>query len=109
MKMGIRSIRIALILASFYICTCGGLDDPQIESLMPKSGKAGEIVDIVGERFLTRVGTVAFGGKTARIYFWSDQRVRVRVPHGLSGETLVVLKSRTGRPSNAFDFYIEGS
>ena len=50
-------------------------------------------------------GTVAFGGRAARVRAWEDGRLVVEIPAG-AGATRVVVTAG-GRSSNAVDFQIE--
>lgn len=100
-----RILVFSLILSTF---ACSDPTDPWIEAIVPSSGASGDVVDVVGERFGGVDRGVTFGGVNAEILFWNDQRVRVRVPEGLQGLTIVVVMI-DGRPSNAVDFTVSSA
>lgn len=100
---------LVLALAAVTCWSCG--DDPvapRIERVLPDSGRAGTVVDIVGERFGGSERAVHFGAVAARIQFWQQGRVRVEVPGGPAGLVPLVV-TVDGRPSPAADFFVETS
>jgi len=96
-----------LLLLLALTAACG--DDarnPLIEAILPPHAAPGELVDIVGERFGGGAHQVSFGGSAAEVMLWQDRRVRVEVPSGASGLTVVVL-TVDGMPSNAVSFTVD--
>lgn len=105
-------LTVGAVLLAFIGALLGGCGDeaidPWIEAVLPDHAAAGEVVEVVGERFAGAARSVAFGGHPAQVLTWSDRRARTRVPDGagLSGVTVVVV-SVDGRPSNPVSFVVE--
>ncbi len=99
---------LLLVLAALALLSgCGeALSDPTITAVLPQQGVAGAEVDILGDRFQGSSRFVSFGGVQASILLWEAGRVRVQVPEGPLGQTLVVV-TIDGRPSNAISFLVE--
>jgi serine protease len=79
---------------------------PRISSISPSSGNAGTIVTLNGFLFGTSQGTssVSFGGVPATEYVsWSDSKIVVKVPAGVSGQVGVTVKVGSS-VSNAVPF-----
>lgn len=104
-----RLTAAALSLLALVIVGCADeAIDPWVEAIMPDHAPAGEVVEVVGERFSGEERSVAFGGHPAQVLNWGDRRARTRVPDvaGLSGATVVVV-TVDGRPSNPVSFVVE--
>ncbi len=81
---------------------------PSITSLSPDHGKAGDAVEIVGQRFGATQGSgaVSFNGTGAAITTWSEARITATVPAGArSGDVVVTV---AGMASRGVPFTIEG-
>lgn len=79
---------------------------PRIRTLTPTHGGVGTTVTITGLGFRAKRGTskVFFGSKAATKYvFWSDSKIKVKVPPISVGEKKVRVKTPLGR-SNAVIF-----
>lgn len=76
---------------------------PQLVSVAPSSGRAGDVVALTGSNFGTvqGSGTVTFSGIEAVVLTWSDTEVVVEVPDAGSGPVIV---SQDGLASNAVSF-----
>ncbi|MFH1131242.1 MAG: IPT/TIG domain-containing protein [Pseudomonadota bacterium] len=86
---------------------CGGDDflGPRNVMVVPSEARVGEMVDLVGSGFDGENRFVTFGGKSANVAFWESGRVRVIVPGGVFGETLIVV-TVDGRRSGAVPFTV---
>ena len=73
-------------------------------TLSPSSGPVGTEVTIMGSHFGTTQGTVSFGGTTGEIESWSDTRIVVEVPEGLTAgaKTVAVTVNGTARTVGTF-------
>ena len=103
----------SLSLAVLQGCSDLGTDPPTppvtpvIFRVQPDSAAIGDTLTIVGSHFgsMQSSSTVHVGGVVAdAVLFWSDSTILVRVPHGLSGGTIVVTVS--GAPSNVRAFLL---
>jgi photosystem II stability/assembly factor-like uncharacterized protein/subtilisin-like proprotein convertase family protein len=76
-----------------------GVPDPTITSLSPLSGAAGTTVTISGNHFGLPAGSVAFAGNwTVPALSWTNSRVTIKVPAGLStGQVSVTLTTAAGK------------
>ena len=75
-------------------------------SIDPTSGPVGTSVTIMGSGFGTIQGTVTFGGIAAGITSWSDTRVVVEVPAGLTSGALSVVLTVGGQPITVGTFTV---
>jgi photosystem II stability/assembly factor-like uncharacterized protein len=81
---------------------------PAIAKIRPRRGRVGAIVTIVGSNFGASPGTseVLFRSRVAiRYTFWSDTKIKVRVPRLAKGRKVVRVKTANGR-SNAGHFRV---
>ena len=81
---------------------------PVIDSVSPASGPAGTTVALTGANYGSsrRDSSVSFGEAKASSYLsWSDDRVEVEVPEGVSGKVKVTVTT-PGGTSNARDFTV---
>ncbi len=102
-----RAVLLLVFAASALLSGCGeALSDPTITAVLPQRGVVGAEVDILGDRFQGSSRFVSFGGVQASIWLGEAGRVRVQVPEGPLGQTLVVV-TIDGRPSNAISFLVE--
>lgn len=59
---------------------------PNIESVSPSIGNAGDKLVITGKNFGTKTGKIIFGVVTsAKITYWTDRSIQAEVPASLSG------------------------
>lgn len=102
-----RAALLLLFLLTASLAACGEeLIDPAIEAILPQQGVVGTVVDILGQRFEGQERFVSFGGARAPVLMWQEGRVRVQVPPGPPGHTVVVV-TVDGRPSNPVGFTVE--
>jgi hypothetical protein len=109
LRLGLTTVLLSLFVTLTLTTGCGDeAFDPLIEAILPDHAPAGEVVEVVGERFAGEVRGVAFGGHPAQVLNWGERRARTRVPDnpGLSGATVVVV-TVDGRPSNPVSFVVE--
>lgn len=80
---------------------------PSITTLSPDSGTEKTEVTIVGENFGNNMNEVkvAFGSKSATIFFFSRQKIKVTPPSGESNVTVNVTVSVGERVSNKKEFF----
>ena len=83
---------------------------PKITSISPTSGKVGSKLTINGSALGSTRGTsyVKFGSKKVSTYYspWSNSKVMVKVPSGISG-TVAVKLTTSGGTSNAKNFIVK--
>jgi uncharacterized protein (TIGR02145 family) len=83
--------------------------DPEITSIIPDTGRIGDVITISGTNFGIEQGSgfVSFAGTEATEYVsWSDTEIEVKVPTGAeSGKLWVEVDSKK---SNEVDFTVEG-
>ena len=75
-------------------------------TINPTSGAVGTEVTISGSGFGTTQGTVSFGGISASITSWSDTRIVVEVPAGLTSGEVSVVVTVGGQPITVGTFTV---
>jgi hypothetical protein len=79
---------------------------PLIQSILPRDGKAGDLVAIRGDRFRGPTGEVIFTSEVqAEIVRWTNDLIRVRVPQSAATGPVFV-RVRCGSESNKVDFTV---
>ncbi len=105
---GITRVLGIVLLLSFYVQVCPGAEAMWIEKISPATTAPGEVVDIIGRQFgpsqgrkyvtINRIVNRKAQPYSVEATFWSDNRIRVRVPAGIpSDDYLVVIYD--GSPS----------
>ncbi len=91
---------------------------PRIRSILPRSGKAGDLVTIRGNRFRVPTGEVIFTHRNnseepavdeevqAGLVRWAPEFIRVRVPESATTGPVFV-RVRCGSESNKVDFTVD--
>ena len=76
---------------------CGKKAAPNISSVSPTSGEAGDQVKISGSDFGETQGTVRFGDEAADVVSWSDTSITAKVPSDLkAGEYDLKVENEAG-------------
>jgi photosystem II stability/assembly factor-like uncharacterized protein len=88
-----------------YTVQGSGPAGPVIEQISPSAGRAGDTITINGRNFGPTQGnsTVVFaGGSAGSAQSWTDTRIQVKAPNGVSTGPVTVTVA--GKKSNSFEF-----
>ncbi len=105
--------RTVILITAAVVCVCvfavtGCGSKPSVTSVKPESARTGSQVIITGTGFGADEGSsnAYIGAKQADVVSWSDTKLQVSVPDGLSpGNCKVTVKTSAGE-SNAFSFTV---
>jgi len=89
--------------------TAARVPAPTIFFIVPKTGKEGQLMNIIGYNFGDNQGTtgkVNFGEKSTKVKFWSNWKILVTVPKG-SGTVKVSVTTSEGTSNEKNFFYIK--
>lgn len=88
----------------FIVLAPDSASAPEIASLAPDQGRAGDAVVITGVNFGATAGEVHFGAEQAATTAWSDTEISATVPSGLSPGVVSVTVTAGDQTSAAADF-----
>jgi len=115
MKAGHLIFVLAIVIVSLLLpCHAiqaeeegGACFKPVIQSILPRAGKAGDLIAIRGDRFRVPRGEVIFTPEVqAEIVRWGNDLIRVRVPESATTGPVFV-RVRCGSESNKVDFTVD--